>query len=288
MGLRSKFVDNLHGACAKMKRFAILGAVVAFGSASPAYAAWDISRGDDYCAVSGEYADDGNTLITLAQYGDDVFTLFVANDNWTIVTGRDYPLMYAFDDEILSGEATGYSIDSEKGFRVGGGKDLAALFAKSARLAVLKDENTVALLVRLNGSAAATDRLRNCWSVVRAELAQKKATEDALAAKRKIIPADPFFDPNEALPIGNAGRWATNDDYPAAAMRENREGTTRFRVSIADNGTVASCEILETSGHADLDAETCKLLTRRARFNAAPNGHPLRYYENNVRWQIPR
>src|SRR3546814_1918850 len=75
-----------------------------------------------------------------------------------------------------------------------------------------------------------------------------------------------------ALPIsprGNPGRWATNDDYPARAMREEREGTTGFRVTYNAEGRVTSCDVTSSSGHADLDAETCKLITRRGRFNPA-------------------
>src|SRR3546814_9078590 len=66
-------------------------------------------------------------------------------------------------------------------------------------------------------------------------------------------------------PRGNPGRWATNDDYPARAMREEREGTTGFRVTYNAEGRVTSCDVTSSSGHADLDAETCKLITRRGR-----------------------
>ena len=92
-------------------------------------------------------------------------------------------------------------------------------------------------------------------------------------------------------PRGNPGRWATNDDYPARAMREEREGTAGFRVTYNVEGRVTSCDITSSSGHADLDAETCKLITRRGRFNPGKDraGNPTGgTYSNRIRWQIPR
>ena len=92
-------------------------------------------------------------------------------------------------------------------------------------------------------------------------------------------------------PRGNPGRWATNDDYPARAMREEREGTTGFRVTYNAEGRVTSCDVTSSSGHADLDAETCKLIQRRGRFNPGKDraGNPTGgSYSNRIRWQIPR
>src|SRR3546814_9968219 len=79
-----------------------------------------------------------------------------------------------------------------------------------------------------------------------------------------------------------------SDDYPARAMREGREGTTGFRVTVNAEGRVASCDITSSSGHPDLDAETCKLITRRGRFTPSKDreGNPTTgSYSNRIRWQ---
>ncbi|WP_081590475.1 energy transducer TonB [Blastomonas sp. AAP53] len=94
-----------------------------------------------------------------------------------------------------------------------------------------------------------------------------------------------------ASPRGNPGNWATPNDYPARALREERAGTTRFRVSIGPDGRVTGCEITGSSGHADLDEATCKNVTRRARFKPALDsaGNPIAdSYSNAVRWEIPK
>jgi TonB family protein len=83
------------------------------------------------------------------------------------------------------------------------------------------------------------------------------------------------------------GAFVTFDDYPARALREGREGIVGFRAAFDASGAVVGCEIIASSGHADLDEETCRLVRRRGRFTPAPAGTGLRYYESRVRWQIP-
>lgn len=94
-----------------------------------------------------------------------------------------------------------------------------------------------------------------------------------------------------ASPRGNPGNWATTNDYPARALREERAGTTRFRVTIGPDGRVTDCQVTGSSGHADLDEATCKNVTRRARFKPALDsaGNPISdTYSNAVRWEIPK
>ncbi len=90
-----------------------------------------------------------------------------------------------------------------------------------------------------------------------------------------------------ATPRNDPGSWATPNDYPSRALREEREGTTTFRVQIADDGSVASCTVTGSSGHADLDDATCKFVQRRARFRKPSDGYGSSY-SNRVRWVIPK
>ena len=104
-------------------------------------------------------------------------------------------------------------------------------------------------------------------------------------------PPPPPSKASGASPRGNSGSWATPNDYPARALREERAGTTRFRVTIGPDGRVTNCEITGSSGHADLDEATCKNVTRRARFKPALDaaGNAISdTYSNAVRWEIPK
>ena len=104
-------------------------------------------------------------------------------------------------------------------------------------------------------------------------------------------PPPPRATPKAAVPRGNPGSWATTNDYPSRALREERAGTTGFRVTVGTDGRVTDCQITSSSGHPDLDEATCTNVKRRARFNPATdeNGQPTTgSYSNRVRWVIPR
>ena len=112
-----------------------------------------------------------------------------------------------------------------------------------------------------------------------------------LAPPAPVAPPPPRVQPKQATPKGNPGNWATTNDYPTRALREEREGTTSFRVTFGPDGRVTSCEITGSSGSDDLDAATCSNVTRRARFNPATDGdgNPTTgSYSNRVRWVIPK
>ena len=97
--------------------------------------------------------------------------------------------------------------------------------------------------------------------------------------------------PKGAAPKGNPANWATTNDYPSRALREEREGTTGFRVTVGPDGRVTSCDITSSSGSPDLDEATCSNVTRRARFTPATDGEgqpTSGSYSNRIRWVIPK
>ncbi|PLK26267.1 energy transducer TonB [Novosphingobium sp. TH158] len=101
-------------------------------------------------------------------------------------------------------------------------------------------------------------------------------------------PPSPYARP--VRPKGNPAYWVTSVDYPAEALREEVSGVARFRLIVGTDGRVTQCEIMATSGSAALDATTCNLVTRRARFDPARDeaGNPtVGTYWNAVRWVIP-
>lgn len=104
-------------------------------------------------------------------------------------------------------------------------------------------------------------------------------------------PPPPRFTPKGASPKGNPGSWATTDDYPSRALREEKEGVTRFTVTVSPEGRVTNCSVTGSSGTPELDDAACRAITRRARFTPATdgNGQPTTgTYSNSVRWQIPK
>jgi protein TonB len=104
-------------------------------------------------------------------------------------------------------------------------------------------------------------------------------------------PPPPRFAPKGAAPKGNPGNWATTSDYPSAALREERQGTTRFRVTVGTDGKVIECTVTGSSGSPDLDATACAKIKARARFAPATDGEgqpTTGSYSNAIRWVIPK
>jgi periplasmic protein TonB len=93
-----------------------------------------------------------------------------------------------------------------------------------------------------------------------------------------------------AKPKGSPSNWATTDDYPPSALRNEEAGTAGFKVDIGPDGKVTSCAITKSSGSGTLDDATCKLVTRRARFTPAKNadGSPTTdNFSSRITWVIP-
>ena len=93
-----------------------------------------------------------------------------------------------------------------------------------------------------------------------------------------------------ARPIGNPSIWITQADYPTRAMREKREGTVTFKIIVLADGRPGACSIANSSGHPDLDAVTCMIIMRRARFEQVDDGAQTiinRNYSGRIRWKVP-
>lgn len=104
-------------------------------------------------------------------------------------------------------------------------------------------------------------------------------------------PPPPKFQPKSAAPKGNPANWATSNDYPSRALREEREGSTGFRVSVGTDGKVTDCSVTRSSGSPDLDQATCDNIRRRARFTPATDGEgnpTTGAYASTIRWVIPK
>ncbi|MDY7099080.1 MAG: TonB family protein [Pseudomonadota bacterium] len=103
-------------------------------------------------------------------------------------------------------------------------------------------------------------------------------------------PPTPSVDPVRASPRGNPGRWVTTGDYRARWINEGLTGIASFTLQIDAKGRVSDCRITGSTGHSVLDAATCRLLERRARFTPARDGNGDKVagsYSSSVSWEIP-
>ena len=68
-----------------------------------------------------------------------------------------------------------------------------------------------------------------------------------------------------------------NSDYPIGARMAGIEGLVAVRFTIQPDGRVSGCRILKSSGSAELDGTTCRLIERRFRYRPARDaqGRPV-------------
>ncbi|MEL6239283.1 MAG: TonB family protein [Pseudomonadota bacterium] len=100
----------------------------------------------------------------------------------------------------------------------------------------------------------------------------------------------PLAEPTAAVPRGNPGDWITTSDYRTSWLNRGFEGTARFTLAIDARGRVSDCAITASTGHSVLDGATCRLLTRRARFNPARDGAGEKVpgtFSSSITWRIP-
>lgn len=82
----------------------------------------------------------------------------------------------------------------------------------------------------------------------------------------------------------------SNMDYPSAAIRAGEQGSVHMELRVAADGSVASCEVLETSGSQVLDQQSCALATQRFLFEPGRNSEgaaTASRSRHRVRWVLP-
>lgn len=80
---------------------------------------------------------------------------------------------------------------------------------------------------------------------------------------------------------GTRARWISGgidgSDYPSRAFRRGIGGTVYLRFVVAPDGRVPECVVTRSSGDAELDSTTCRLIRRRFRYRPARDaqGRPV-------------
>lgn len=103
----------------------------------------------------------------------------------------------------------------------------------------------------------------------------------------------PKIEPRTVEPArakANLGSYVSDEDYPTNAVRNEEQGTTRFRLAVGPDGKVKECTVTSSSGSSALDSTTCKLMRQRAKFTPArdssgrPTGDTV---ASAIRWVLP-
>lgn len=89
--------------------------------------------------------------------------------------------------------------------------------------------------------------------------------------------------------MANLSAFIKNSDYPGIAIAKGQSGRVQFVLLVGEDGRIADCTVIATSGVAALDATSCVLLRERARFTPArgSDGRPARdAVVNAIQWIV--
>lgn len=88
----------------------------------------------------------------------------------------------------------------------------------------------------------------------------------------------------------NLASYVSDEDYPASAVRNEEQGTTRFKLTVGSDGKVRECAVTSSSGSSALDSTTCKLMRQRAKFTPARDSDGKVIGDtvsSAIRWVLP-
>jgi TonB family protein len=93
--------------------------------------------------------------------------------------------------------------------------------------------------------------------------------------------------PTTTSPASAGAPHLCQDDYPLAAIAWGNEGTTGLHFTITPLGTVSDPEIVESSGHDDLDQASLSCVRSWTYRPATQDGKPIAAsWRANVAWRI--
>lgn len=117
----------------------------------------------------------------------------------------------------------------------------------------------------------------------------KASPPKATPAKAAPAPTPPPPPGPHPKPIGSPSAWFPADAYPPEARNAGQEGRTVFLVKIDAQGRILECDIVQSSGSAQLDNTTCDLVVTHGRFQPAKgeDGKPVPgMWQSAMRWQL--
>jgi TonB family protein len=132
--------------------------------------------------------------------------------------------------------------------------------------------------------------IRMSYTHAPAAIRNLKACNDDLLASWGIDPKILNALQRKPTPSSNPGSWLTSSDYPEAARRTGRSGSTVIRFTLGVDGQFGDCATIVSSGSADLDAQSCRSLSGRARYAPAldGSGQPVAVKMiETVHWVLP-
>lgn len=250
-------------------------AATALSAQPPAPRPWQVDWGQYYCSMIRQAGENRPyTTAFLSTPGDpDVQIMLAPQDSAALPGGISSVVL------LPGNQAFAVTVAAERR----GSRDvlmmsgLTAAFRDALAAAgelQFRAGDDVVSRVPLDNPQQAVTAHRRCM----AELAREWGVDEAALASLR------------QYPVTTNAFGLTTDDYPSAALRTETQGRVIVRLDVGTNGRVSGCAPVATSGNAELDATTCRLVRQRARFRPAIDAGGRRVAARivaTVVWRIP-
>ena len=266
---------------------------------------WVVDFGESHCVAYREYgtvADPVTFTIKAPVFGDSLQIAIVTKKKGSGDSAEQLGGLWQIN-ALPSAKATALTYEAKGGNRHTlllnlPRADLApAIAAESAtmRFAMIGAPSYTFALPALGKVMKVVDEcrtgLRAYWNVEDSMVArmQERLTSRVKPPKKSREEDPPPADGGkhakiELMKIFNSG------DYPGQSLFDHESGQVAVVLLIDDKGKVADCTLVQTSGRAALDAQTCIIIRTRATYQPATDakGVPRRDADTAViRWVIP-
>lgn len=115
-------------------------------------------------------------------------------------------------------------------------------------------------------------------------------TPSEMIVSWKLFGSGPVAPDNDATTMW-IGHALTDDDYPRGSLARREKGLVGFELAIDAAGLPTNCTVRESSGFAELDAATCRLMSERSNFLPAIDAQGRRQpssRKGRIAWRLPR
>jgi len=276
--VRIAVLGKIHGACMIWRLSAMFIPVLLSAAASAAPAPrqpadkWVVSFADDQCFAIRNYGTDSNPIYLTfkAPAIGDVMQLGVMKKGKLGPPAQTAG--YISFDAQPQVAATLFEFDDSKL-----GQHVVLTNVTLVNLAPIRQARTMRIKARddgtrepgswLNNGALLTDESFSLGQMDALLNALKDCTDNLRTVFRVAKDAEHPLLRRE--PDGNFLEIFNGDDYPDVALSKDQTGQVRFVLLLDEKGKVVDCTVVQTSGVASLDAQTCALINLRGRFQPA-------------------
>jgi TonB family protein len=232
---------------------AALYASAAAAQDAPSFdAPFTFQQAPEGCSVSSALGNASGIAVAVGDTLEGGLWLRASGADWRFAPGKIYRIRVYAASETRRPDGPGIEA---RGYR-----DAAGWSGFSASTAFRALASAPRLVLYAGSDAMPFAEIPNPYPQYAAELGRCRA-ERLRADHGSGQPAA-----SNPLPRGLLSSYVTNDDYPAAAIRAEQSGVTRFRLTISAHGQVLDCAVTASSGSALLDSTSCSLFKRRGRF----------------------